>query len=505
MAEAAYEGELALAAQSSGLDDAQAALDATNASINNVSSSMTAQAAIVEGNAASMQNLVLSSSTVSTAMNAVGGDINDFATDLSNAGVSVETFRSLSDEQLTQLVASWDGTSDSIVASLDGMGVEMGDAGLSAATALANGMQSGAVDVDAATGILESAAAGDWESVSSQMGSAGISLPQSVADGITSNSFAASGATNAMLSMIALQLTGGDVKAAAQLLGHDIDAGLAQGIANGTLSEEQAALLGQEVIDNAKSTLQSHSPSLAMAQVGADVDAGLAQGISGGASGPLSAIEALGQQLIDGIDGVPGQAQGVGGRASAGFAAGISSGEGATRSSAERLSGAASEMGSGESRTWGSHLASNFADGISSGVSWVSNAARSIAQAAKNAIGFSVPKEGPWSGSERGGETSGLHLAQNFARGMLSGVPEVSSAARSLMGSAELSRSASYMPGRAASRAAGQSRDEVSMLLMQLVEEVSALRQELGPTIANYSPAFPSERQAKRKVQDWTR
>ncbi|MFR3452211.1 MAG: hypothetical protein ACLTSX_12385 [Collinsella sp.] len=81
---------------------AQAALDACNTSINNVSSSMTAQAAIADGNALSMQNLVLSSSTVSTAMNTIGTDINDFANDLSNAGVSVETFRSLNDQELVQ-------------------------------------------------------------------------------------------------------------------------------------------------------------------------------------------------------------------------------------------------------------------------------------------------------------------------------------------------------------------------------------------------------------------
>lgn len=457
--------------------DAQAALDATNTSINNVSSSMTAQAAIADGNAFSMQNLVLSSSTVSTAMNAVGGDINDFATDLSNAGVSVESFRSLNDQQLTQLVASWDGTSQSIITTLDNMGIEMGDAGLNAATALANGMQSGTVNVDTATSILKAAATGDWSSVSSQMSNAGISLPQSVADGITANSFTASGATNTMLSMIALQLTGGDVPAAAQLLGHDIDQGLADGIANGTLSEEQAALLGEDVISKAKDTLESHSPSQAFYRIGSDVDAGLSNGISGNTDGPLSSIAQLGQQLIDRISGLPGDAQSTGSRASSGlssglaagigavsssarslassassgvsgtpsdlsskgrsassnFASGIGSGVGSTRSNARSLASAASNMqNAGNSYGWGSHLASNFASGIRAGITWVSNAAWSIVSAAKRAMGFSVPEEGPWSGAEKGGETSGLHLAQNFASGMLKGEGTVSDAARRL-------------------------------------------------------------------------
>lgn len=549
MAESAWEASLANSDEAKAVSDAQAALDACNTSIDNVSSSMSAQAAIADGSSTSMRNMVLASSTVSTAMNAVGGDINDFATDLSNAGVSVSTFRSLSDEQLAQLVASWDGTSESIVTALDGMGVEMGDAGLNAATALANGMASGQVDVDSATSILKAAATGDWSSVSSQMSSAGISLPQSVADGITANSFTASGATNTMLSMIALQLTGGDVPAAAQLLGHDIDQGLADGIANGTLSDEQAALLGEDVINRAKDTLESHSPSQALYRIGSDVDAGLSLGISGNTSGPLGAIGQLGQSLIDRISGLPGEAQATGSGASGGlsaglaagvgsvaasalslassassgvagtpsdlsgkgrsassnFASGIGSGVGATRTSADSLSSAASSMGGGDSWTWGSHLASNFADGISAGISWVSSAAASIAQAAKNAIGFSVPKEGPWSGREKGGETSGLHLAQNFARGMLSGAPAVSSAARALMGSAALTGSATYGTAASQARATGQSRDDVIVLLTELIGEVSALRAELGPTIADYSPSFPTERQAKRKVQEWTR
>lgn len=492
MAEAAWAAHEAEIAQTSGLNDATAALNATNTAIDNVSSSMTAQAAIADGSAASLQNVVLASSTVSTAMNQAGGDVNDFATDLSNAGVSASTFTSLSMEEQARLVAGWDGTSQSIIDTLDGMDVEMGDAGLNAATALANGMQSGTVNVDTATSILKAAATGDWSSVSAQMSSAGISLPQSVADGITSNSFTASGATNAMLSVIALQLTGGDVPAAAQLLGHDIDQGLADGIANGTLSDEQASLLGQDVIDAARTSLESHSPSQAFYRIGSDVDAGLSNGISGNADGPLGSMAMLGQQLIDSISGLPGDAQGTGSMASSGlssglaagvglvassaqslassasggvsgtpsdlsskgraassnFASGIGSGVGSTRSNARSLASAASNMqNAGNSYSWGSHLAGNFASGIRAGITWVSNAAWSVVTAAKNAMGFSVPKEGPWSGSEKGGETSGLHLAQNFASGMLKGEGTVSDAARRLASASYFEANGGYSTG----------------------------------------------------------
>ena len=460
---------------------AQSALDAVNTSIDNVSASMTAQAAASDGANQSMQNMVLASPTVTAAINAIGGDVNGFATDLSNAGVSVETFRSLSAEQLTQLVADWDGTGQSIVDSLDSMGVGMSDKGLSAATALANGMASGKINVDTATAVLKAAASGDWSGVASQMAAAGANLPQSVSDGITQNSFVASGATSQMLSAVALVLAGGDVTAAAQLLGHDIDAGLADGIMNGTLSEEQAAMLGDDVINKAKESLESHSPSLAFYRIGGDVDAGLAQGISENHENPLTVMFELGQSLLNelsglpddmtatgssaslglaggicanrgsvasnaasldsaasgGVSGLPGRMGSAGSNASSQFAWGIGSGVGSTQSSAGSISNAASSMSSvGDMYASGSHLAQNFASGISAGVNWVWNAACSVAQAAKDALGFSVPKDGPWSGSEKGGMTSGLHLAQNFAEGMQRGVGDVRSASMMLASAA---------------------------------------------------------------------
>lgn len=540
MAEAAYEGELAIAAQESGINDAKAALDACNTSINNVSSSMTAQAAVASGSGASLQNLVLASSTVSTAMNEADGDINDFATDLANAGVSVTTFKGLNDEQLAQLVASWDGTSDSIASTLDGLGIQMQDKGLSAASALASGLQSGTVDVDAATTMLKYAAQGDWTLVNSLMSANGIKLPQSVAEGITSNSFVASGATSQMLSAVALVLTGGDAVEAANILGTNIDQGLAQGIMNGTLSEEQAAMLGEDVINRAKETLQSHSPSQAFYQIGSDVDQGLSDGISGNTSGPLDSITQLGQSLIDALSGLPGEmgdtgsesssnlakglaantgsvsgsatglynaaANGVSGtpgtlggtgseagsayaselgsfastvssqagglydnavnatlgtpdrlsdfgtRAGSNYAGGLRNAVGATSSAASQLASAASRMQyAGNSYTWGSHLASNFASGIRAGLGWVSSAASAIASAARSVLGFSVPEEGPWSGSERGGETSGLHLAQNFAAGMTKGVGLVEDAAGKL-------GEASYFEANGPSHAGGSIR-----------------------------------------------
>ena len=119
---------------------------------------------------------------------------------------------------------------------------------------------------------------------------------------------------------------------------------------------------------------------------------------------------------------------------------------------ASQLASAAARMqNAGNSYTWGSHLANNFADGIRAGLGWVSSAASAIANAARSVLGFSVPEEGPWSGSEKGGETSGLHLAQNFASGMTKGVGLVEDAAGKL-------GEASYFEANGASHAGGSIR-----------------------------------------------
>lgn len=79
--------------------------------------------------------------------------------------------------------------------------------------------------------------------------------------------------------------------------------------------------------------------------------------------------------------------------------------------------------------TWGSHLVSNFAQGISGAIDWAINAAHAVANAVAGILHFSVPKKGIWSGEEKGGERSGRHLVENIAKGMRDAQGDVESAA----------------------------------------------------------------------------
>ena len=474
-AKAAVTSSIAHGELGQNVETAKSALDAVNSSIDTVSASLGAAALQAEGASTSISTIAQASPVVSTAISTMGKDITDFGNDLSAAGVSVQTYNSLSTEQLTNLVTQWDGSTQSIINSLNGMGVQMNDSGLNAVTSLANGMQSGTVNVDAATAIVKAAAQGDWSGVAAQMQANGMNIPDSVASGISAESYRPSSETSAMLSAVALQLTGGDVSAAAQLLGHDIDQGLADAITNNTESVLTSTYgLTEATIEKAREGFQTHSPSVVFQEIGQNLDEGLQLGITGSQDGPLSAMASLVSGIIGKTDSMPGTLQSRGSQGSSGMASGLSGGIGSVLGSAWSLassaisgvsgapsalsntgsnagssfasgvggaSGAASSNGSSLANAassgasgWsayssGSHLGSQFASGIGSAWSAVRSYATSLVNAAKSVMGFSVPDEGPWSGAEKGGVTSGMHLAQNFAEGMRLGSADVKDAA----------------------------------------------------------------------------
>ena len=152
---------------------------------------------------------------------------------------------------------------------------------------------------------------------------------------------------------------------------------------------------------------------------------------------------------------------------------GLSSQNGRAYSAGASLSSSAvSGMGSADSWTSGYHLGSNFASGLGSAVDVVAGAAASVAAAAKRNLGFSVPKDGPWSGSERGGFTSGLHLGRNFAEGMMAAIPDVERSSLALADAATVDASSTWnsqtMRARAPYVADGKS--ETDALLRQVVQ-----------------------------------
>lgn len=526
IAESTYDNAEAAAYANSGLEDAKSNLDSINGSISITEAAMGAAAAATDGLSDSVQTWAQSNEAISNACIGAGQDLQQFSQDLADTGLSTSQLKDITNDEWAQIVAAYDRNSTSIIEALDGLGINMGDSGDRAVQALADALLSGRDGVSGAEAeLIQAAKSGDWAGLAADMQEKGIHIPEDLADGLSSNSGAPSEAANQMLSMVALKLANGDVDKAAEILGGDIDAGLAEGIQNGTLSEEQASILGQDVIDKAKESLDSHSPSVKFEEIGADVDAGLANGIDGNSEGPATSAANLGQAVVDGIgdivtsltdigsqsgsgfangilgwsgsaqesgaalrqgaeggvdgtagtlsyegtsagslfssglssfvgsaasaagrlysgvvgatSGTPGMLGGFGSSASGNFASGLGANAYAVTQQANAIANNAMRAGNyGNSYEWGTHLAGNFASGIRAGLGWVGEAASAIAQKAASILHFSVPDQGPWSGSERGGMTSGLHLAQNIASGMMAGIPGVERAALSVAGAA---------------------------------------------------------------------
>lgn len=354
--------------------------------------------------------------------------------------------------------------------------------GIAAAEALAKGIGDGSVSVDQATAILSAAATGDLGTMSAAFSAAGVQMPQNLANAISANATVPSGSVDYMKSLITIKLTNGDLEAAAAMCGGNIDQGLADAINNGTLSEEAAAYLGEDVVAKLNEGAGCHSPSVKTYETGSNVDQGFANGITENQGVATDASTSLGDAVAAALGFVPTSAATTGSTASSNFASGIGSAVGAAASNAAALasnvtngvSGTPSTLSSTASSAgqrfaanignyagaananarmladnaksgaegWnsyssGSHLGNQFASGIGSAWQSVKSFATSLVNAAKSVMGFSVPDDGPWSGAERGGVTSGMHLAQNFAAGIRAGIPAVQGASLALATAAD--------------------------------------------------------------------
>ncbi len=120
------------------------------------------------------------------------------------------------------------------------------------------------------------------------------------------------------------------LKDSAKQVGLDVDAGMAEGIGEGTDPVTTAAGdLGETSIDKLKETTGSHSPSTITHQIGLDMDTGLANGIAAGQSLVVAAAAKVAQAAVDKIKATlkihsPSKvAEGLGGYFDAGFVNGL--------------------------------------------------------------------------------------------------------------------------------------------------------------------------------------
>ncbi len=309
------------------------------------------------------------------------GNVNELQSAYDTAAESSQYFTN-------QAEIAMSGLSDSMKSALSSLPADMQTTGISVANSLAAGIQAGSVSTEAAT--------------------------QFIGDGIYS----------------ALGSMSGDMRTA----GMEAASALAEGIANGTVSAEAAtAALTAAASGDLEST------KVAFANCGMECPQALADAMTANQGAVDAAASTTEQTAVNAVQPTTVEYSTEGSDAAIAYGQAIAGQAGAVQSASTTIaSSAKSGASSWSAYSSGSHLGSQFASGIGSAWQSVKNFATSLVNAAKSVMGFSVPKEGPWSGSEKGGVTSGRHLAENWATGVRSGIPEVSSAMAALMDSTRM-------------------------------------------------------------------
>ena len=221
----------------------------------------------------------------------------------------------------------------------------------------------------------------------------GVEIPQALRDGIMNGSSEVANATGVLKEAMVLELTGGDVELAAELLGHDISQGLKDGITGSAdMPQEAIGQMSEETINKAKEEFQSHSPSQVMYQLGFDINQGLANGINENSFSPLGAVQSLGQLLLSGFSGLASGGYTAGFNLVNSFTSSIGLNSPLATSAAGSLAFGAAGAALANSSAYGAgqNLSSTMSSGISMLAGTVSGTARSMASGGANsALGSS--------------------------------------------------------------------------------------------------------------------
>ena len=359
-------------------EDAKTTLDALNGTYQNLTDSTTLLAAAQQNGADSLEWAVANSQTLMTAMAEADKSTLDFASDLSQAGVSATEFAGLSDTALLDLATSYDGTFASIAGILAENCVHWDEDAAKVMTA-ADSMSQAASRLD-----------GNVQTAISQMqvrtGQSFEDFCRSLADaGVAAEDFA--------------ELT--PEQMAQVISSYD-----------GTV-ESVSALLEQFAADNREKGGESASE------------------YSGGIEGNAHLAESASKAMAESGKSAAGEVDfsTVGAEAAAGYASGISGGIGQVlKAAADVAAAAASQMqatqksGSPSRVTMG--LGHDFDDGYKLGIrNSAKEPAREAADMVRDAID-ALDVDGTW--------THGYHAAINYADGLASGKGIVRDAAEDL-------------------------------------------------------------------------
>lgn len=328
------------------------------------------QMALDAGNG-SIADAVANNGLLVSAMQNANKDTTSLIGSLGELGISTSTVSNLTADESVKIAQAYNGTKESVTNALFEMATNSSTLGQQAGQWLTEGFSANAQGaVNAATDVTGLTTA-QFKLIADAAGVEGEEAIVALANSISANAGKSTGAARIVKQALVLELTKGDVEAAARILGEDIDQGLVDGITGASdMPAEAVGTMSQSTIDAAKAAFESHSPSQVMLRLGNDIDSGLANGITGNEALAVGAMAGVGNNTINAVSGLPVSAQAVGSSTGSFFATAIGWAKSAAYSNAAGLSTNAKSGISGTPGAFsstGSAAASDFSSAIGRG------------------------------------------------------------------------------------------------------------------------------------------
>lgn len=245
-------------------------------------------AAAATGEAAdAVQRFVAETPSIVAGVERSGQSLFGFCDALGQTGIDLSALSSLTDAELSAIGAAYDGTVESVIAVMAGMGGEVGEYGRQAVQSWRDGMSSetqGAIDQAMQTSGMTLA---EFYASAAEAGASGEDMVRLYADAIAGGADPARISAEYVLKEAVNKLKSGDTES----LGRDFSSGFARGIesgADGIASAARSAV--QRAIAAAKEAQDSNSPAKKLIEVGGWFSEGYAVGI--GREADLAAREA---------------------------------------------------------------------------------------------------------------------------------------------------------------------------------------------------------------------
>lgn len=344
--------------------------------------------------------------------------LETFRTQLGQTGISTTDLANLSQEQLSLLAENYDDSLSSIITQLSTFATESGNEGLAAALNWYTGLSSQDQNVLLSIANTTGMSLGQLQTFSQSTGAEGQSAITMFANALGDPEGKSAAQMQYTLAAVAIALSGGNLQAAADIVGAECVNGLIHGIQTGEPTAVAAAgTLGDNSIEELRNATDVHSPSGYTQGIGEGVGEGFIIGMQLKLDPASTTAGTMGSNAISSLFGNSQGSDGIGSSFGSKFVSGIGGNVGSAGGKAGEMGSNAKsslENNSKGTDSTGSFFGQGFVDGISNWVGNAITAAASLGASAVRALSGAIQEGSP----SKLTTESGKWFAVGFANGV---------------------------------------------------------------------------------------